>query len=44
MVNVDYPSLIGGRKTKKCYFEVCNKPPVMSVIKIQEVWSYFARF
>ena len=43
MVNVDYPSLIVGRQTKKCYFEVRNKP-VMSVINVQDVWSYFARF
>jgi hypothetical protein len=44
MVSVDYPSLIVSRKNKKCCFEACNKPPVMSFINVQDVWSYFARF
>jgi len=44
MVTVDYPGLIVGRKTKKCYFEACNKPPVISVINVQDTWSDLARY
>ena len=44
MANVDYPRLIVGCKTKKCHFEVYNKPPAMLVINVQGVWSNFARF